>query len=134
MIRRYEIKDRNQRHEEANRKRLLDKAKAKSRKGKKSKAAAKGGNAATSGASAPPAEEHDAPEHVYLEDGEGDEYYQDDIVARPEYYDDAPGSLAYTGEPGWLSPRPNSATSTSDQAHGLATGARGSQVHAVASV
>ncbi|EGR46697.1 uncharacterized protein TRIREDRAFT_50536, partial [Trichoderma reesei QM6a] len=45
LIRDYEIKDRRQRQEEADRKRLLEKAKAKSRKGKKAgKAAAKGGH------------------------------------------------------------------------------------------
>ncbi|KAL6853298.1 hypothetical protein J3F83DRAFT_764707 [Trichoderma novae-zelandiae] len=46
LIRDYEIKDRRHRQEEADRKRLLEKAKAKSRKGKKSsKAATKGGHA-----------------------------------------------------------------------------------------
>ncbi|KAH8125383.1 hypothetical protein FP744_10003081 [Trichoderma asperellum] len=46
LIRDYEIKDRRHRQEEADRKRLLEKAKAKSRKGKKNnKASAKGGNA-----------------------------------------------------------------------------------------
>lgn len=44
LIRDYEIKDRRHRQEEADRKRLLEKAKAKSRKGKKNKASAKGGH------------------------------------------------------------------------------------------
>lgn len=47
LIRDYEIKDRRHRQEEADRKRLLEKAKAKSRKGKKSgKAPNKGGHGA----------------------------------------------------------------------------------------
>lgn len=46
LIRDYEIKDRRHRQEEADRKRLLEKAKAKSRKGRKNgKAPAKGGQA-----------------------------------------------------------------------------------------
>lgn len=127
MIRKYEEKDRNQRHEEANRKRLLDKAKAKSRKGKKSKAATKSGNASSSRANALPAEDQD----VYI-DGEGDEYYQDDVNSKPDYYDNVPGgrTCTYTAEPDWLSPRPNSVASTSDQAHGFTPGDKGSQAHA----
>ena len=53
LIRDYEIKDRRHRKEEADRKRLLEKAKAKSRKGKKSKAPAKDGQAASNGLNQP---------------------------------------------------------------------------------
>jgi hypothetical protein len=51
LIRNYELKDRAKRNEEADRKRLLEKAKAKSRKNKKNgKAAAKGAHSTTHGA------------------------------------------------------------------------------------
>ncbi|KAF5019698.1 hypothetical protein F66182_8295 [Fusarium sp. NRRL 66182] len=60
LIRNYEIKDRRRRQEEADRKRLLEKAKAKSRKGKKSgKAPARGGQTTTQNPAqeqAPPAD------------------------------------------------------------------------------
>lgn len=48
LIREYELKDRRHRQEEADRKRLLEKAKAKSRKGKKSGKSPPKGNTATS--------------------------------------------------------------------------------------
>lgn len=93
LIRDYEIKERRQRQEEADRKRLLEKAKAKSRKGKKaSKAAAKGGlasehasdqsHAAARPADVSPVLANGRCRSTHSNDGYGDEY--------EENYSDAP--------------------------------------------
>lgn len=79
LIREYELKDRRVRQEEADRKRLLEKAKAKARKGKKNgKAAGKGGNAPINHVDATQGEEHDVPPPAHSGNGssgqtEGDE-------------------------------------------------------------
>lgn len=74
LIRAYEKKDRLVRQEAADRKRLLEKAKAKARKGKKSsKAAAKAG---ASSNQAPVSNEQDGPPHAHV----GDEEYDDDTA------------------------------------------------------
>jgi hypothetical protein len=92
LIREYELKDRRARQEEADRKRLLEKAKAKGRKGKKSgKPAAKGGNAPMNQPDSAQGDEHDVPPPVHSGDGpsghsEGDEEDNDSA----EYKEGAP--------------------------------------------
>lgn len=93
LIRDYEIKDRRQRQEEADRKRLLEKAKAKSRKGKKAgKAAAKGGHTSEHVPDQPPAAARPADNPPVLANGRGrsthsNDGYEDDYE---ETYSDAP--------------------------------------------
>ncbi|KAK1238544.1 hypothetical protein MKX07_004120 [Trichoderma sp. CBMAI-0711] len=93
LIRDYEIKDRRQRQEEADRKRLLEKAKAKSRKGKKaSKAAAKGGQTSEHVPDQPPAAARPADIPPVLANGRSrsthsNHGYEDDYE---EHFSDAP--------------------------------------------
>ncbi|KAL7808276.1 hypothetical protein V8C26DRAFT_432424 [Trichoderma gracile] len=93
LIRDYEIKDRRQRQEEADRKRLLEKAKAKSRKGKKaSKAAAKGGHTSELAPDQPPAAARPADTAPVLANGRdrsshSNDGYEDEYE---ETYSDAP--------------------------------------------
>ncbi|RFU80859.1 hypothetical protein TARUN_1335 [Trichoderma arundinaceum] len=92
LIRDYEIKDRRHRQEEADRKRLLEKAKAKSRKGKKaSKVSAKGGHTADHTSDQPqavrpadvsPALTNERGRSTHSDDGYEDDYEDD--------YEDAP--------------------------------------------
>ena len=104
---------------------MLDKAKAKSRKGKKSKAA-KGANASTSRTDAPSADDH---EHMYLHE---DEYYQDELESKPEYYDDESGGV-YQADVEWTPPHPISAPPMPDKVREPATDAGEGQSHATAS-
>jgi hypothetical protein len=85
LIRQYEIKDRRRRREEAERRRLLEKAKMKSRKGKKpgklpakNPAAQDRNTASSSGHQAPPME-HELSQETHSEDFEEDDYYEDDV-------------------------------------------------------
>lgn len=120
LIRQYEIKDRRRREEDANRKRLLDKAKSKSRKGKKaSKSSAKHSGAGSNRAAAappPPPEEEDAHGDqggAYLD--RDDDHYQDNVEPRPEYYADNVRGDGYSFEQAneWdPPPRPGSRPST----------------------
>ncbi|KAL7802433.1 hypothetical protein V8C44DRAFT_284499 [Trichoderma aethiopicum] len=93
LIRDYEIKERRQRQEEADRKRLLEKAKAKSRKGKKaSKAGAKGGLASDHTSDQSHAAARPADTSPVLANGRGrsahsNDEYEDDYQ---EKYPDAP--------------------------------------------
>ncbi len=108
LIRQYEIKDRRRREEDANRKRLLDKAKSKSRKGKKAnKTAAKNAGTTSSRTSVPPppppedAEEPELDLNDYYD--RDNEYYRDDVEPRPGYYvDNVPSSHAYDTD--WAPP------------------------------
>ncbi|KAF4978352.1 hypothetical protein FZEAL_5250 [Fusarium zealandicum] len=85
LIREYEIKDRRHRQEEAERKRLLEKAKAKSRKGRKNgKAPAKGGQAVSQNPSqgqaepeAPPMDQGNSHSTQSEEEGYVDEFEDD---------------------------------------------------------
>ncbi|KAL6824817.1 hypothetical protein V8C40DRAFT_219727 [Trichoderma camerunense] len=93
LIRDYEIKDRRHRQEEADRKRLLEKAKAKSRKGKKtSKVATKGSQTVEhisdqSHAAARPADISPAPTNERGRSTHSDDGYEDDYE---DDYSDAP--------------------------------------------
>jgi len=94
MIRKYEIKDRQERKKAAERQRLLEKAKMRNRKGKKGKG--KGNNnAATNGAPPPPANGQNYDPNL-PPPADGDEYYDDDEygdeyepVGPDEQYDNA---------------------------------------------
>lgn len=86
LIRQYEIKDRRRRREEAERRRLLEKAKMKSRKGKKpGKLPAKNNtathdrNAASSAGPQAASMDHEASQETHSEDYEEDDYYEDDV-------------------------------------------------------
>lgn len=96
LIRDYEIKDRRHRQEEADRKRLLEKAKAKSRKGKKnSKVATKGSHtvepisdqphAAARPADIPPALANERGRSTQSDDGYEDDYEDDYSDAPPRH-------------------------------------------------
>ncbi|KAL7947156.1 hypothetical protein V8C42DRAFT_343132 [Trichoderma barbatum] len=93
LIRDYEIKDRRHRQEEADRKRLLEKAKAKSRKGKKNnKVATKGGHTAEHTSDQPHAAARPADVSPALTNERGrsthsDDEYEDDYE---DDYSDAP--------------------------------------------
>lgn len=96
LIRDYEIKDRRHRQEEADRKRLLEKAKAKSRKGKKnSKIATKGGHSAEHITDQPhaaarpsdisPALTNERGRSTHSDDGYEDDYEDDYSDAPPRH-------------------------------------------------
>lgn len=104
LIRDYELKDRRHRQEEADRKRLLEKAKAKSRKGKKSgKAPVKGSNVANNAASQPQPEPvgdpgapsmHADPSHSTQSEDDYEYEYEDDYSSPPhEHIPPIPGAL-----------------------------------------
>lgn len=106
LIRQYEMKDRRRREEDANRKRLLDKAKSKSRKGKKASKSAAKNSAANSNrtpAPPPPPEEEDPNQACYDRDNE---YYHNDVDPRPEYYADnlAASTHGYESPGEWIPP------------------------------
>ncbi|PHH86589.1 hypothetical protein CDD83_10011 [Cordyceps sp. RAO-2017] len=90
LIRDYEIKDRRHRQEEADRKRLLEKAKAKSRKGKKNGKVANRGSHGAHAMADPAATDQDAPlmhhGHSHSTQSEEEEYeddYEDDQACPP---------------------------------------------------
>lgn len=96
LIRDYEIKDRRHRQEEADRKRLLEKAKAKSRKGKKNnKVATKGGHTADHISDQPhatarpvdisPALTNERGRSTHSDDGYEDDYEDDYSDAPPRH-------------------------------------------------
>jgi hypothetical protein len=74
LIRTYEIKDRKRRQEEADRKRLLEKAKAKSRKGKKSGKASSREHAVTQPPGQEPGSHMDTNHHPSNQSEEGEDY------------------------------------------------------------
>ncbi|KAL7931109.1 hypothetical protein V8C35DRAFT_127048 [Trichoderma chlorosporum] len=105
LIRDYEIKDRRHRQEEADRKRLLEKAKAKSRKGKKnSKGATKGGHTTEHvsdqphGAARPadisPALTNERGRSNHSDDGYEDDYEDDYEDAPPRHMPNVAGTHA----------------------------------------
>lgn len=100
LIQKYEIKDRRHRQEEADRKRLLEKAKAKSRKGRKNaKAPARG---QTTNQNTPPEPEHADPDAPPMNMGNGHSTQsEEDYVDGPDdHYLDATGHHSHRGDPG----------------------------------
>lgn len=86
LIRQYEIKDRNRRREEADRRRLLEKAKMQSRKGKKPSKRPTKQNPATNGRSPAQPAGHEAPpmdqvpsQETHSEDFDEDDYDENDV-------------------------------------------------------
>ncbi|KAF2770680.1 hypothetical protein EJ03DRAFT_373541 [Teratosphaeria nubilosa] len=100
MIRRYEIKDRQERKKAAERRRLLEKAKMKGRKGKKGSGKGKG-NANQAAANPPPAPAGGAGQAQYdpnLPPPEGEEYYDDEEEYEEGEYGDEYDPVG--GDPG----------------------------------
>ncbi|KAH6647024.1 hypothetical protein BKA67DRAFT_424234 [Truncatella angustata] len=86
LIRQYEIKDRRRRREEAERRRLLEKAKMKSRKGKKpgklpakNNAAAQDRNAVQASGNQAPLMDNEPSQETHGEDYEEGDYYDEDV-------------------------------------------------------
>lgn len=88
LIRQYEIKDRRIRKQEAERRRLLEKAKSKGRKGKKGKAAAKSAAAATDRAAPTQQTQQPAMNQSQSQGTQSEEYYEDEYD--DEYVQDDP--------------------------------------------
>lgn len=84
LIRQYEIKDRKERRRLAEKRRLLEKAKMKGRKGKKATK-----NATKQSANQPHAQHKDTPDHPSLDSSHADEFVG-------EYEDDGPPTLTST--------------------------------------
>lgn len=101
LIREYELKDRRARQEEADRKRLLEKARAKGRKSKKSgKAATKGANVAQQhpeDPNAPPL--HHGQGHSTQSEEEYDDDYAGDYLEDHSYRSHRPPNNAFSGGP-----------------------------------
>lgn len=89
LIRQYEIKDRRIRKQEAERRRLLEKAKMKGRKGKKGKSATKSAAPAPDRSTqAPQAQQPAATNHSQSQGTQSEEYYEDEC--EDEYAQDNP--------------------------------------------
>lgn len=88
LIRQYEIKDRRIRKQEAERRRLLEKAKSKGRKGKKGKTAAKSSAAATDRAAPTQQSQQPAMNQSQSQGTQSEEYYEDEYD--DEYAQDDP--------------------------------------------
>lgn len=106
LIRDYELKDRRMRQEEADRKRLLEKAKAKGRKAKKGKAPPKAANNSNQQAEQQPVDDQTPPpgnghstqsEEDYEEDYIGD--YDDGVPGMNGRVDDSGGTHPHPGHP-----------------------------------
>jgi len=99
LIRQYELKDRRVRQEEADRKRLLEKAKAKSRKAKKNAKAAAKGNHAGNHQLDEQVDEHDVPPlhqgHAHSTQSEDDE--EGEYVAEHDVHYASPSPQPPTG-------------------------------------
>lgn len=80
LIRQYEVKDRQERKRQAEKRRLLEKAKAKNRKGKKGGKKGGGGNnnASTAAANAHPSNDPHQPYDPNVLPPDGEEYYDDE--------------------------------------------------------
>jgi hypothetical protein len=86
MIRKYEIKDRQERKKAEEKRRLLEKAKMKGRKNKKGAGKGKNNNANNAAAPAPPA--HPQSYDPNLPPPDDEEYYDDEDYAEDDYADD----------------------------------------------
>ncbi|KAI8722269.1 hypothetical protein NCS52_00370400 [Fusarium sp. LHS14.1] len=104
LIQKYEIKDRRHRQEEADRKRLLEKAKAKSRKGRKNaKAPARGQTTNQNTPPEPePEPEHADPDAPPMNTGNGHSTQSEDdyVDGLDDHYLDATGHHSHRGDPG----------------------------------